>query len=131
MRLVNCYGCIYRMSERKFRAFLKAGAADSSVRLDAYGTQIGVISFTATDADEHEYQDVLDAMTRASEMDWRAFDRCDVCEAGIGEPCASMQKRFENSNPRTPSTTDKRWRKTPHDERKLLASEPGQHKRKP
>jgi hypothetical protein len=114
------------MSERKFREFLRAGAKDSSVRLDAYGAQIGVLSFTATDADENEYQDVLDAIERAHETDWRAFDRCDVCEAGIGEACVSMQRRYEHSVPRTPSSTDKRWRKRPHPGRRLLANDIGQ-----
>jgi hypothetical protein len=52
------------MTDRNYLAFLKAGAADASVRLDLYGKQIGVISFTATDADAAEYQDVLDATLR-------------------------------------------------------------------
>jgi len=64
MRLVNCFGCIYRMSERNFRQFLRAGARDPSVRVDAYGKQIGVLSFSATDADAAEYQDVLEAIQR-------------------------------------------------------------------
>lgn len=64
MRLVNCFGCIYRMSERNYRKFLRAGAADGSVRVDAYGKQIGVIDFTATDAEPREYQDTLDWLSK-------------------------------------------------------------------
>lgn len=42
---------------------------------------------------------------------------CPTCQAGPGEPCTSMAKRYEHSTPRTPSGVSKVWLKRPHPER--------------
>jgi hypothetical protein len=61
MRFVYDGGAVYKLTERNFKRFLTAGAADGSANASDFGTYVGA-GFNATRADAEDYQEALDAL---------------------------------------------------------------------
>jgi len=125
-------GEIWRMTARQYRKYISVGC-HRTVNASDFGTKVGETAFNATRAGPQEFQEERANMGMRDladqRRDWSSYGRCGTCDAGPHEACVSMQKRYETSNPRTPSSTDKRWRKTPHPGRSRLVNELGQPNR--
>lgn len=61
-RLVDYWGAIYRLSERNYVRFLRAGAAGVDAEPANFGgTFVGVVAFATVHADADAYQERLGA----------------------------------------------------------------------
>ena len=64
MKIVNDWGELFKMSERKYRQFLRAGAAGKEPEACKYGKCIGVVAFNSVDVKPRDYQFALDGLEK-------------------------------------------------------------------
>ena len=61
MKLVECMGCIYRLSDKNYRKLYVAIANEEAWDLDKLGTCLGIVDSRITNITPKEAKEALDA----------------------------------------------------------------------
>lgn len=66
VKIVNSWGELYRMSDRNYLRYLRAGVDGKDPDASNFGKRIGVIAFTSIDAKPQDFKWTLDGEALAN-----------------------------------------------------------------